>query len=366
MFRKILFVFCLLAVFGLASSGGGAIAKNKTPTFEQVFTPGFPNENPWLIGGLRQYQSSLYISVSSETSGGQIWRSFDGKTWEPVVLKDFGISPSYHMSWDMTVFQGKLYVPVNCYGAANCPGILLRSSNGQDWEQIPLDTGTYQLDKLGVYKGMIYATSVWGGGQIWRSPTGNPGTWQVVKDLEPGVGSSSSPTAYKNRLYISGYASGDSVFIWQSADGLNWETTNLKITDNPEAYIRDGRLMVFKGDLYLCVTNYADGGAIYRTRDGRNWEPVVSGDPSTSIGAYMDTIEYQGDLYAASFYYVSEENWGTKLWRSHTGNPGDWELVNADGSWGLKIYPERGAMGIFKGDLYIEDVFGSLYRMKKH
>ncbi len=42
-------------------------------------------------------------------------------------------------------------------------------------------------------------------GQIWRSPTGNPGTWQVVKDdLDPGVGSSSSPTAYKDYLISRG------------------------------------------------------------------------------------------------------------------------------------------------------------------
>jgi hypothetical protein len=274
------------------------------------------------------------------------------------------------MSWDMTVFQGKLYVPVNCYGAENCPGIMLRSSNGQDWEQIPLDTGTYQLDKVGVFQGMIYTTIVWDGGQILRSPTGDAGTWQVVKNYEPGVWSSSTPTAYKNRLYISGYASGDSVLIWQSADGLNWETTSLKITDYPypeEGFLVDGRLTVFKGDLYLCVVNTIDGGAIYRTKNGQNWEPVIPADPSTGIFAYIDMIEYKGDLYAASTYYVDDANWGTKLWRSHTGNPGDWELVNADGSWGLYVYLERGAMGIFKGDLYIEDTYGgSLYRMKKH
>jgi hypothetical protein len=54
------------------------------------------------------------------------------------------------------------------------------------------------------------------------------------------------------------------------------------------------------------------------------------------------------------------------IFRSPDNDPGTWELVNADGSWGLYVYPERGAMGIFKGDLYIEDMYGSLYRMKTH
>ena len=178
MFRKSMLALCCIAMLVLPSINGPALAKQNAPTFEPVFTPtGFPNEDSLLSGGITQYQSSLYISVSSETSGGQIWRSFDGKSWKPVTDLGFGVDSRYKFSWDMTVFQGKLYVPINCFtnSGPDCPGIILRSANGHDWEQIPLDTQNFALDKLGVYKGMIYATSVWGGGQILAQPNRQSG-----------------------------------------------------------------------------------------------------------------------------------------------------------------------------------------------
>jgi hypothetical protein len=383
MFKKIVFALFLIAALVATSASAPAIDKHHNPTFVKVFTPPWPDgQYPNFLGTPTQFKGALYLSTTMYTAdplnplGGQIWRSSDGKSWIPVTDYGFGISHDYLSSWDTTVFKGKLYVPVNCSGAqSNCPGVILRSGNGTDWEQIPLVADPYYLDKLGEFKDMLYATSVnnpdptSSGGQIWRSRSGDKGTWNVVDNLEPGVSSSSSPTEFKGKVYISGYSNTDSVFIWSSADGLTWQTSSLKITNDlaDNWYLRDGMLTVFQGNLYLSTHNNIEGGAIYRTSDGINWKQVFQVTPSNRmVIAVEDMLPFEGDLYAAALvfdfttYDVIEQ-----LYRSHSGNLGTWEQITNDADWPC-TFPERGAMGIFKGHLYLLDSFGcspALYRM---
>jgi hypothetical protein len=371
MFRKTLFLFCVVMLI-LASRAVPVFAKESPPTMEIVFTPTSATAMTFAV---HEFKSSLYISVNDEVNGGQIWRSKDGNSWEPVTDLGFGINLNYKSSWSSTAFKGKLYVATNCSSLASpeCPGIILRSANGKDWEQISLATGYSVLDKLGVFGNMIYATSVGSptgsGGQIWRSRTGNPGTWEVVKDLDAGIWSSSAPTVYKNQVYISGYMGGASVFIWHSADGRHWDTTTLQITESvpgPDDFLTDDMLIVYKDALYFCVSNSIDGGTIYRTQDGENWAKVLSGLPM--INGVNDMIVYEGDLYATVFYLVPDwSDYGTQLWRSHSGNPGSWEQVNLDpADWGSGVVSSRETMAILKGNLYIGNTTGSLYRMNTH
>lgn len=383
MFRKIVFALFLIAALVATSASAPVVAKNNLPAWEKVFTPPYPEGqyvNLWSTPV--QFKGALYLSASVSPAdptvsqvGGQIWRSFDGKSWNPVTGPGFGIDPDHQVSWDTTVFKGKIYVPINCLGALhNCPGVLLRSANGTDWESVTLVTGPYYLDKLGEFKGMLYATSnavidLTKGGEIYRSLTGDPGTWTVVKELDIGTSSTSSPTEYQGRVYVTGYA-GDSnnIIIWSSADGLNWDTQYVRITDSQSDWLRDGMLTVYQGNLYLCTTNWNDGGQIFRTEDGKHWQQVFQITPSGgfSVFAVEDMMEYKGDLYAATVFANSDwTDWGAQIWRSHSGKPGTWEKITDDADW-LTVYPERGTFGAFNGQLYFLNSYGlypALYRM---
>ncbi len=369
MFRKTLLAAWVGAMLVLSSGVMPVFAKESTTTFEKVFTlPG----STALLFVIQPFQSSLYISSSDSVNGGQIWRSKDGNSWTPVTGPGYGINPNYVNNWGMTVFKGKIYTAVNCdvNSSPGCPGIILRSANGKDWEQIPLATGSSLLDKLGVFEDMIYATSVGSsigsGGYIWRSRSGDPGTWQVVEALEAGVNSSSMPTEYNGQVYISGSSGGPSVFFWHSADGRHWDMNTLKITnqDTSNTNVSDSMLSVFKGNLYFSTFNDPDGGAIYRSKDGKYWETVLPGNPVA--WGMADMIEYRGALYVTSNYSVDDNHWGARLLRSRSGNPGTWEPVNPNPSnWGEFFICVRGGMALYNGSLYIADTLGGgLYRME--
>lgn len=378
MIRKILFILLLVSALATTSISTVTAKKQQLPSFEKVFTPPYPGEGQWvyLFASPTQFYDAFFLSTASSV-GGQIMRSVDGKTWASVANLSYGGVP-YQNSWDMTIFKGDLYVLANSFYPPDptYPGVIFRSPDGVDWEQIPIDTGNTSLDKIGEFNGMLYVTSVNGtdpenrGGLIWRSLSGDAGTWTVVQELEPGTQSSASPVAYKDRVYISGYA-GDSqnIIIWSSGDGVNWDTQYIKITETSDDWIRDGMLAVYKGDLYLTTFNLFDGGSIYRTNDGKNWQLVLHISPVNGlyIVAYEDLIVYDGDLYAATLFY--DENIyevGEQIWRSHSGDPGTWEQITQNADW-LTAWPERGAFGIFMGQLYVLDSEGpdpGLYLMQ--
>ena len=113
--------------------------------------------------------------------------------------------------------------------------------------------------------------------------------------------------------------------------------------------------------------NSNDGGAIYRTRDGKNWQLVFQTKPTDAFGVVgvEDMIVYQGDLYAATAYTEGTDLYGTQIWRSSTGNPGSWVQIGDNASL-QGTWPDRGSLGVFKGDLYLTDADSptpAVYRM---
>lgn len=366
MFRKALFSLCCVAMLVMASGAVPVFASGSTTSMEKVFTPASATEN---MTAMHEFQSSLYVSVSDEVIGGQIWRSKDGNSWEPATDLGFGINLSYTDSWSMTIFNGKLYVAANCFPTRgpDCPGMVLRTADGIKWEKIPLATGTSLLDKLGVFGGMIYATSIWSGGQIWRSFTGNPGTWEAVKNFGLGDGfGTSAPIEYKDQVYFTESSGGDSEVIWHSADGRHWNTNSLKLTDQDPStgFIGEATLVIYHDVLYMAVTNSIDGGTIYRTIDGKHWEKVV--DQTPYLIGFRDLIEYNGDLYVTVFGFDGT-NFGLNLWRSHSGNLGSWKVVNLDPpDWGANSGSDRGTLAILEGSLYSANLGGSVFRMNTH
>jgi hypothetical protein len=286
-----------------------------------------------------------------------------------------GYDSDYVYCWDATVFKGQLYVGLNDYGVTGKPGLIMRTKDGVDWEPaFEADTATLEgnlIDKLGVYEGMIYATTVWENGQIWRSATGDPGSWEkVTASLGTDIDSTRTFVAFQDYLYLSGLeVGGDTpgVRLWRSIDGITWDTVGEGVLDEP-GNEWDGGLVAFHDKLYFSVTHFPDGGRMYRSIDGINWEVVVEGGFDDPVNASItDLIVFQGDIYATTNNCCTGD-FIPHVWRSHTGNSMDWVNVSGDvfGDAQGFAWSEKGSLTTFKENLYFVDVFwGNIYVMEK-
>ncbi|GIW91555.1 MAG: hypothetical protein KatS3mg109_1987 [Pirellulaceae bacterium] len=95
-------------------------------------------------------------------------------------------------------------------------------------------------------------------------------------------------------------------------------------------------LLEFKGMLYAGTRNaindppYSQGGEIWRTNDGTNWTQVVNdGFGKPTNGQVFHLGVFNGYLYATTWSYTSTH--GAEIWRTDTGDSGDWEQVVSNG-----------------------------------
>jgi hypothetical protein len=359
MFRKLVFGLILIAAM-LVTSGSATTKGPKPPGWENVFTP--PPSDFTALWALETFKNHLYVAADNYTTGVQIYRSADGKDWTPVNEAGFG-DPGLWISWDMMTFKGKLYISVHDWGNGITPGGVWRSENGTDWERVFTlsddDFATFHMPAaFGEFNGMLYFSSIGSlgsYGQLWRSPSGDPGTWEMVFSIYNG-GFLAPLTAFKGYAYVSGLVVGEEsegMRVWRSADGVNWEVVGAGVLEGPEN-LQDGVLTVFRNQLYLS-TQAVDGGRIYRTQDGVNWDAVVTGGFGDPMIAYINSMQvYQGDLYALCTADDGSGSTYARVYRSHTGNGNDWEQIPTD-SWGAHSGLERMQQAVFKGDLYAID-----------
>jgi hypothetical protein len=379
MIKKIF--LALILVSALIATSGSAVGFHRPnqPSWENVFTP--PVSDFTVVWSVESFKNNLYAAVANYPSGMQLYRSANGKDWSAVGEGGFGLGSSYLCSWDMTVFEGSLYVSVHDLGVrepdfVNVPGRIMRSRNGLDWETVFVVNDEDFLSghlpaAFGTFNGMLYVASSSdvspSDSQIWRSKNGNPGSWEKVLTVDDAF-FGAPLTAFKGYAYVSGVTglAQNILTVWRSRDGLTWETVGAGVLDD-SANTRDGSLAEFKGDLYLS-TQSAGGGRIYRSKDGKNWSPVVSdgfGDPS--LIEINGLIVYEGDLYATGTAYGEDGTPYARVYRSHTGK--DWEQIPTD-SWGPNSGNERMQQAIFKGSLYLSNFnfnsTSSVFKMVKH
>ena len=363
MFRKLVSILGLAMFLILVAGAGPAFADRKPPTWTPVYqavpVAGMPGG--YAIWNVGSFNDQLFMVLSS-FGGAKIYRSLDGTVWSDVTPPGFtSISIA---SWAMQTYNGKLYLSVNDYGFGAHPALVLRTANGKDWETV-LDGSLADLqgnvaDKLGVYNGQIYLTTVWNSGQIWRSPSGNPGSWVLATPvLGSGVGSTSAPTVFKGDLYFSGFSAAG-LQVWHSHNGSTWETQGAGVLDVPNNSA-DDNLAVFNGSLYLGATNTIDGGRIYRSKNGRDWELLGNQDFTAQHITDITLGVFDGELYAFGNDTISPgcEASCARILRSPTGKPGDWQLTNGSDGWGPGSAVIRNTQAIMKDHLYAANWIGS-------
>jgi hypothetical protein len=236
---------------------------------------------PWLCGG-----------TSNEDVGAQVWCTADGQNWAQKNAHGFGSVAERPASLNFMVLSsgihnGQLYMGVLPWQDAEidmAPGSIWRTSGEPDptspgrwvWKEVfsgvdarPADPITRRGCVLGSFRGFVYGAMRDDDGiVIWRSETGNRGTWERVG--APGLGDRD------NRQ--------------PPADGA----------------------VIYRGGLYLAATNWETGVQIYRTCDGETWEtaaPDGFGDPDTP---YAQLVVFDDALYSWAGNYAR----GQQVWRS--------------------------------------------------
>jgi len=303
------------------------------PGWRQVNINGFGNSNNWGAWSLGTFGDALYASTGNFASGAEVHRLSSG-SWEQVVSGGFGDSSNVAVDW-FAEFDGDLYAGTWNDGNG---GQIWRSPTGNDdsWSRVVNggfgDTVNSEIMTLSTFDGYLYAgTLCWDtsthGAEIWRSATGDSGSWsRVAGDTVFGDSDNASIASFEvfgDCLYAATEHETTGGEVWRTDNGTTWNQVNADGFGNANN-TRVVSLETFGGQLYASTQNWTDGGAIWRTANGTDWEWAVNdgfGDVGNSLIASL--VAFDGDLYAV----VGNFDTGAEVWRSSTGDRGSWKRV---------------------------------------
>lgn len=316
------------------------------------------------------FKDYLYVATSrfNDTGeGAQIFRTADGETWEAVTLPAFGnpmVPGDYYISyfWGLKEFKGKLYAG---FGFCRCDlatyyepyGQVWRSADGITWEKVLVVTDDPWNEMLladSDFQGQIYAATVNfdTGFEIWRSPSGDTGDWEMVADNSldtylpaPGV----STFAFKDTLFVLpgqilnlDYSQAP-LHIWSSRDGQNYEVVTADGFGDPRV-LYAWNWLEFRGDFYVQEQvvdpeTYAETIRVMRTHDGVNWS------------VFCENCQGLGSVVKGHVYQIWwNADLGLEVYRS--ADLLSWEKIDWQGFDAPGMTGGWGPFAIFKGDIY--------------
>lgn len=309
----------------------------RVPGWAQLNVNGFGDRRNDPVLSLASFGGQVYAGASNAAAGGQIWRLDNSGAWTMQVGNGFG-DPTNGGVDHMLAFDGQLYAGTwNWNAATNSSngGQIWRSANGSDWTRVVNngfgDAGNDEVFRFEVFDGQLYA-STWSysaahGAEIWRSPSGNAGSWTRV--AANGFGDAQneaiiSLAVFDGHLYAGAINEVTGGQIWRSADGVTWSPVNAAGFGASSNWAISA-LAAFDGSLYASVR---DGGQVWRCQvcDGSDWQRVVDagfGNPATNKASALAVVD--GALFLVMGNYTT----GLEVWRSEDG--GAWQQVGFAG-----------------------------------
>jgi hypothetical protein len=285
------------------------------------------------------------------------------ETNNPIVVK---ISPARQMvlsigvpgewGWDFQHLGGEANIAVDSQGRIFVPDwgnnrVDVYDSTGAYLTQIGGEWGSQLGQARAVVSvgvdagGTVYFTD-WTNGRVMKYAQGVPG-WRQVN-----INGFGNPWNYEitrlsvhnNMLYAStDNNNGQGGTVWRSADGRNWQQVSAGGMGNSNI----NRLHVeqsINGYLYVGTSDPGGGAEMWRCAvcDGTDWQKVVSngfGNPNNNL--IQRVIPYNGAILAT----VDNVD-GLEIWRSATGAEGSWTQVASGGFddptntnlWAVAIY----------------------------
>jgi sugar lactone lactonase YvrE len=265
----------LYACTGWGNPPAGRILRTSNgTTWEEITSAGFGVADYLHMDTLAVFQNKIYVSVSDNTNnagGLAIYRSDTGNidTWAPVVTGGKGDVNNQGV-YAMVEFNGYLYAGVHNMTSGTR---IWRTSDGITWNQVNTDgfgsANNTETITMAIYKGQLYAGTInkVTGGQIWRTSNGT--TWNPV--MTDGFGDPNKSDmlglyVFENRLYATANNDVTGTEVWATSDGDHWSQANFDgWGDSNNGFgLRGNAGANFKNNLFISVTNNANGGEIWQ------------------------------------------------------------------------------------------------------
>jgi sugar lactone lactonase YvrE len=137
---------------------------------------------------------------------------------------------------------------------------------------------------------------------------------------------------FNKQLYAGTANSSQGGQIWRSKDGRNWNAVSQPGMGSGADQTAIYALQPFKGQLYAGVMSWYDKPAqLFRSADGANWAPVnLNGMGNPKNTGVSQLRVFGGRLYAV-YYNTYNGPEGAEIWVSASGQPGDWQKVVGGG-----------------------------------
>ncbi|MDW8395821.1 MAG: PKD domain-containing protein [Anaerolineae bacterium] len=356
----------------------------------QKFVPGVPGWRQVNINGfgdrarsvstLASIGDHLYAGTWSNANRAELWRMDANGNWSRIISAGLNISSNIGVNHVIT-YGGRLYVS---FFNQNPPGQrqgygaqIWRSADAITWQQVVssgFGTPTNgEIFYMTVYSDAIYAVT-WSytdthGAEIWRSATGDVGSWTQVSSNGFGDWCNFGVTVMQpvggqlyagTRSYIGG-ACASGADLWRY-DGVSWSPV---VTDGfgYSGTYEIGALAEFQGYLYAGVgrfdlsTNQYPGGEVWRCHIATtgcdapaDWTRVVTNGLNTPNNISVSLLEPAGAYLYAVAYNFQE---GLSVWRTQNGTV--WEVVAQGGFGDSNNYSTVWDKGltVFNGRIYI-------------
>ncbi len=294
---------------------------------------GFGDPDNIGVGRVIAHGDFLYLGTWNTESGAKMYRSVNGESWDLMGTGPYTGNKNDFVVVSIAGFKGYLYVGTwNQEDGAAMFRAKSEIENAADitWEEIttdgfgnPANTGFTHLEK---FKGHLYAGcfNYAEGSELWRSETGEPGSWEMV-----------IPKAW-------------------ATEG-NTDTTVMLVLDD---YLYVGTEQA--------RSKLERGAQLWRT-DGElsspydQWQQVnIDGFGNPANHNICGLSELNGQIYAGTW----NETQGIEVWRatpSETLPYSDWEQANSNG-FGNADYTHTSSMVGFDGAIYLS---GSNGRARK-
>jgi hypothetical protein len=329
---------------------------------EPIVWDGFGNGKNESIEALEVFDDYLYAEATNYTKGASIWRTVDGASWTQVTSPGFDdvYGASNPIVFDMVTFKDQIYAGTGNWERMPSAGQIWRSANGTDWSQVA-SNGLGNPNNAGFttftsFNGVLYAAVLnhIDGAELWRSSTGDDGSWERVAAQGFDSGSAyfiiTSLTTFNGQLYASVEATqGNGAQVWRSSDGTNWTLASGNGFGDPDNY-QTGSSVVYRGQLYVTTRNYGTPAQLWRSSNGTTWVQVVDDGFGDTNNLKIESLTTYADaIYAAANNPIT----GVELWRSTDGV--NWTQINADGFGDSNILSGLWSNGtvVFQGDYLI-------------
>ncbi len=267
---------------------GAQLWKLGNPGWTMLMENGFGNSYNFGVTDLEEFKGKYYACTSAnETDGGEIWRSGDLSSWDRVVKEGFGDPKNGEIS-SMVVFKDKLYGSTWSFPTAHGTEIW-RSGSGDtgSWNWVAIDgfgdSNNAGILSLTIHNNILYASTSnqSTGSEVWRSSNGNTGSWgQVNID---GFGNKSNQrsalASYEDYLYAGTFnrdssSPGGELWRCKKCDGTDWKKISAQKGFGDPNNWGLVPLGVPGNSVYVFTDNRTSGLQIWMAPDGENFSKV--------------------------------------------------------------------------------------------